>query len=131
MSRVSTSCACGRRCRHAQDWLVGENQRPFRHRVHVAGEAKRGKIVEQPHPEPAAARQPLDLLRREAQLFEVERLLEPGRHHEAASGREVAEEELEYRGLRLAMIQVGLNHVELVEIGQQRRRDVIHLDTSA
>ena len=29
------------------------------------------------------------------------------------------------------MIQVGLNHVELVEIGQQRRRDVIHLDTSA
>ena len=42
-----------------------------------------------------------------------------------------ANEKLENRRLRLAVIQVRLDHIELVEIGQQRTRGVIHSDTLA
>ena len=40
MSRVSTSCACGSGAVDAQDRLVGEEHRAFRHGMDVAGEAQ-------------------------------------------------------------------------------------------
>jgi hypothetical protein len=89
-------------------------------------------MLQQPLPKSAAPRQPLDLLRREMQAFEkVQRLFEPSGDQKAAPGRKVANEKLENRGLRLAVIQVRLDHIELVEIGQQRTRGVIHSDTLA
>src|SRR5271166_619063 len=53
-------------------------------------------------------------------LEEIERLLKAGREQESPPGGQLAHEELEHRGLRVAMIQVGLHHVELVKIGEQR-----------
>jgi len=51
---------------------------------------------------------------RELQVFEkVEGLLESCRHEEASARRKPTHEELEYGGVRLAMIQVGLKHVEI------------------
>ncbi len=94
----------------------------------VAGESEAGKIIDQPLPEPAGAGKPVDFLGREAQVLEkIERLLEPGRDQETASRRQPADEELEHRRSGLAMIQVGLNHVELIEIGEQRVRRPIHV----
>ena len=105
----------------AQDRLVGKEHRALRHGMHVAGEAQGGKIVEHPLSEAAAAFEPGDVLLRKTQRFEkIERLLEPGRHQEAPPRRQLAHEELEHRGLALVMIEIGLHHVELVEIGQQR-----------
>jgi len=105
----------------AQDRLVGKEHRAFRHGVDVAAEAEVGEIIEQVVAEPAGAPEPGDLRGREARVFKkIERLLQPGGEEKAAAGRQRADEELEYRGFRLAMIQVGLHHVELVKVRQQR-----------
>src|SRR5262249_13336813 len=89
--------------------------------MHLAGEAKRRQIFEQVVAKAAAVLEPFDLLDREAQAFEiVERLLETRRHEKPAPRRELAHEELEDRGPGLPMIQIGLNHSELIEIGEQR-----------
>ena len=96
----------GKRRGHAQDWLVGEENRSLRHGVYVAGEAKPRKLVEQCLAEASGLRQPLDVRRREAQVLQkVERLLQPGRHQESAASRQLAHEELEYRSPGIAMIQ--------------------------
>jgi hypothetical protein len=56
-------------------------------------------------------------------LDEVEGLFKAGRDQESAPSRKLANEELEYGCLCLPMLKIGLNHVELIEIGQQR---IIH-----
>ena len=64
----------------------------------------------------------------------LHRLLQPGGDEKAALRRQLAHEELEYRRPRLAVLQVGLDHVELVEVGEQRARGevrVVHGVTSA
>ena len=68
----------GQRRGHAQDRLVGEEYRAFRHRMHVAGESQRAKISSSPgrigRCAPASRSPP----RRNAGLGEVQHLLEPG-----------------------------------------------------
>ena len=94
----------------------------------VASLAKPRKVVEQCLAEASGLRQPVDVRRREAQVLQKgERLLQPGRHQESAASRQLAHEELEYRSPGIAMIQVGLHHVELIEVGEQRIRRLIHL----
>src|SRR4029077_1144853 len=79
-------------------------------------------------PEGPGLRRPIDARRREAQVLQkVERLLQPGRHQESAASRQLAHEELEYRNPGIAMIRVGLHHIELIEVGEQRIRRLIHL----
>jgi len=56
----------------------------------------------------------------------VERLVKPRRHQETAPRRQLAGKELEHRRLRLAAIQISLDHVHLVEIGEQRTGQWIH-----
>ena len=91
---------------HAQDRLVGEEHRALRHGVDVAGEAKPRELVEQALPKrPVRASQSMSSAEKRRLFEKVERLLEPGRHQEAAPRRQLAHEELEYRGLGLAMIQ--------------------------
>ena len=105
----------------AQDRLVGEERRAFRHGVHVAGEAETREIIEQVLPEPAGAVEPVDLDRREAQVFQIiQRLLNPGGKQKSAPRRQIADEKLEHRRLRVAMIQIGLDHVDLIKIRKQR-----------
>jgi hypothetical protein len=96
--------------------------------VDVAAEAELAQIIEQVVAEPAGASEPVDLRGREAGVFEkIERLLQSGGDEEAAAGRQRADEELEHRGFRLAMIQVGLHHVELVKVRQQRAWALTHI----
>ena len=98
----------------------GEGQR-------VAREAEAGEIVEQIRTEAPGRLEPGELLVGEAQpRQELEHGIEPRGHQELAPGWQGADEELEHRGLGLAMVQVSLDHVELIEIGQQRRDCVIH-----
>ena len=100
--------------------------------MHVAFEAKSGKMVEQARAKSAAPRQPIDLLGREMKVFEKgESLFKPRRNQEASSGRKIADEELENRSLCLSMFQVRLDHIELVKVGQQRTSSVVHSDTFA
>src|SRR6202048_5547122 len=78
-------------------------------------------------PERPPAADPFQVIARETQLLEeIERLFKPGVEQETAPRRQFAHEKLEYRGLRVSMIQVGLHHVELVEIGEQRAFAGIH-----
>ena len=49
-----------------------------------------------------------------------DRLLQPRRHQETAPAGQLAHEELEHRGLRHAVLQIGLQHGELVEVGEQQ-----------
>ena len=123
MSRVSTSCACGIGAVTRRIGSSAKNTRAFRHGMDVAGEAKVGEVrSSNPSPNRPRAREPVDLVGGEAQVLEeVERLFEAGGHQEAAPRRQPADEEFEHRRLGLAMVQVGLDHVELVEVGQQRQ----------
>ena len=115
------------RRRDPQDRLVGEEYRAFRHRMHVAAKAQRREIVEHAFPEPTIVRKPIDLAGREAQILQkVERLFETRRHQELPPGGKRADEKLKDRGLRMAVVQVGLDHVELIKVGEQRGRNVVH-----
>ena len=104
---------------HAQDRLVGEEHAALGDGVHVAGETQRGEIIDEVFAESAGAFQPGDFTVGETQgLKVIKRLLQPGGDEEAAPGRQVADEKFEYGGFRLAMVQIGLDHVDLVEVGQ-------------
>ena len=108
---------------HPQDRLIGKENRALGHRMHIAGEAKLAQVVEQIPAEPAGGLEPFEFRRREAKVFEVvERLLEAGRKEKAAAGGQAADEEFENGGFRLAVIQVGLHHVDLIKVGQQCAR---------
>ena len=45
-------------------------------------------------------------------------LVQPGGDQKAATSRQVTKEKLEDGGFGLPLVQIGLNHVDLVEIGQ-------------
>ena len=126
MRRVSTSCDSGSG-RHPKDRLVGKENGALRHLVDIAAEPKSGEVIEKLLAETRTACQLLDFLRREPQVLqEVERRLESGRHQESASRRQLANEELEHGGFCVAMLKVGLEHVELIEVGEQRAGFGIH-----
>ena len=109
------------RRRDADQRLVGKTHAALGDGVHVAGEAKTLKIIEQVLPEAAGAFQPVDVGGGKAQSLEIaKRVVEPGSEHEAAPRRQPAHEELEHRLFVLAAIQIGLDHVEFVEVGGQR-----------
>ena len=111
----------------AHDRLIGEEHAAFRHGVDIAGEAKTGKAVEQSFVEPVRASQPVDLFGREAKIFEkIQHLLEAGGDQKSPARREFADEKFEDRRLGLAMVQIGLDHVELIEVGEQGARQWIH-----
>src|SRR5262245_40339200 len=89
--------------------------------MHVAGEAQTGKVIDQRLSKTAALPEPGNVVVGEVQTFEeIERLLKPRRKQEAAAGGQPAHEELEHRGPGIVMIQISLQHVELVKVGQQR-----------
>src|SRR6185369_10851367 len=100
--------------------LIGEAHRAFRNGVHVAGEAEGGEIIEEVLPEAPGLLQPGDLCVRKAQRLEIiERIGEPRRQQKTAPGRQAPHEEFEYGLLILAAVQVGLDHVEFIEVGNE------------
>ena len=118
--------------RHAQDWLVGKEDRALGHGMHVAAEAPSLEVLREFRRKKPAARDPLELLWPEARLLQkIEGLLEAGRHHEVAVLRQLADEELEDRGRFHALAIVRMQHGELVEIGQERRTQRVHHASSS
>src|SRR5262245_24019427 len=98
----------------------------------VAGKAQIGEIIDEVFAEPPGARQPNKLFGSKAQMAKkLEHLFEPGRNQKAALARKLAHEEFEARGLGLTAIEIGLHHVELVEIGQQCACRRVHAATFA
>src|SRR6516164_4560330 len=105
------------RRRDAQDGLVGEKDTPFRYGMHVAAEAEIRELVEQPLLEASCAGEPIDLLGAETEIFEeIERLFEAGDYQEASLRRQFAYKKFEDSSLRVTMIQVCLDHIELIKI---------------
>ena len=105
----------------ADQRLVGKADAAFGDRMHVAGEAEGGQIIEQVFAEASGALEPVDLGFGKLQRFEIiERVGEPGREQKAAPRRQPPHEELEHRLLVLSPVQIGLDHVEFVEVGEQR-----------
>ena len=106
------------RC-HAQDGLVRKEDRPFRHRVHVAREMGCGEIIQQLRAEPAALRKPGKIGGGKMECLQIiERLLQARRHEKAPIRRKSPHEKLEHGRASLAVIEIGLHHGELVKVGQ-------------
>ena len=102
MSRDSTSWASGSGAVTRRMGSSGKNTVPSG--IACTSPVKRsfGEMRRAILAETAAALQPLDFLRREAQVLqELERLLQPRRYHEIALRRQLPHEELEYRRLGL------------------------------
>ena len=97
---------------------------PSGNRPDVAGEAQLGELLESAVGEAVLTRQPFELLGRERQpLEELHHLLEARRDEEVARlRRQPPEEQLEHRGIRHALLVVGLQHGELIQIGEQGAR---------
>ena len=111
----------------ADERLARKADGAFRNGVHVAGETKTAEIIEQVLPEAAGRFQPIDLRWRETQVFQiVERVRQAGGEQEGAPAGQPPHEEFEHRLLVLAAVQIGLDHVELVEIGGERAFDGGH-----
>ncbi len=92
----------------------------------VAGETEIAEIVEKDFAEPAGALEPGDVGCREAKVREeIERLMQPRGQQKSAPRRQVAGEEFENGRLSIAMLQIGLDHVDLIKVRQQRT-DLFH-----
>ncbi|OIQ74721.1 hypothetical protein GALL_436230 [mine drainage metagenome] len=108
---------------HAQDGFVGEERRALGHRVDVAAETQLGQTVDEAAVESGLMAQPVEFGAVEAQLLEhFQHLLEPGREQEIAPRGKAAHEELEHRGVVHAGRVVGLQHRQLVQVGEQHGR---------
>ncbi len=113
---------------HAKDRLVGEEDGAFRHRIDVTGEAQACEIVEQAVREPIVLPKPIDLLPRKLQVLKkVESLFKPCGDKKAPASGKPAHKELEYRRIRLAMIQIGLKHRQLIKVGQKSACRRMHM----
>lgn len=89
--------------------------------MNLAAEAESGKIIEEVFIESTGALEPIDVGGREAKLVQkIQRLRQPGGEQESAPRRQAAHEQFEHRRVGVAMIQIGLNHVDLIKVGQQR-----------
>ena len=116
---------------HPNDRFVSKEDGAFRHGIDVAGEAQTREVIEESIRKPIVLPEPIDLFVRELQVLEkVERLLQSCRHEEASARWKPTHEELEYSRICLAMVQVRLKHVQLIQIGQQRACRRIHVGQS-
>ncbi|MNN65523.1 hypothetical protein D3C81_1810320 [compost metagenome] len=88
--------------------------------MHVAGEAQLRQVVDEGRPEHALPAQPLQFGRGETQAFQVvQGLLQAGGDVEVAAGRQLAGEELEHRRVEHAVLEIALQHGQLVQVGEQ------------
>ena len=120
MRRVSTSWASGRGAVTRKMGSFGKEDGPLGHRVNVAREPQLCQVVEQAPAEASGPVEPVEIVRGEATAFRGIAAPAPARRdQETPPRRKLPHEELEDGRFRLAMIQISLDHVELVEIGQK------------
>jgi hypothetical protein len=118
----------GDRRSDSQDRLVGEEDRALRHGADLAGETQLRETAQKAWTEAGAFAQPLQFGLAELQRLErTQHLLEARRDEKVAARRELAHEELEAGEPVHAAVQIGLQHRELVQIGQQRSGHVCTL----
>src|ERR1700686_331371 len=87
----------------------------------VAGKAGRAEIMEEVFAEPAGAFEPGNVGGRETEVRQIiERLLKSGGEQETAPLRQGADEQFEDGRSGIAMVQISLDHVDLIEVRQQR-----------
>src|SRR4029077_7295487 len=99
---------------NAKDRLACEKRGALGDGINLAAEAESGKVIEEVFVESTGALEPIDVGRREAKLFqEIQRLRQSGGEQESALRRQAAHEQFEHRRVGVAMIQIGLNHVDL------------------
>ena len=100
--------------------------------MHIAREAERREVIDEIAAEALGALQPVNLTRREPQRLEIgEGIVEACGKQKTAPFRQAADEELEHGLLVLATVQIGLDHVELVEVGGERTFGGCHGDLHA
>ena len=114
----------GQRRRHAQQRLVREYRRSFRHRPHIAGKAERLQVVVEELARhlrklrPFA--QPRALLVREPEMLEiVEGLVEAGGHQERSPRRQTPDEQLERGRADVVRTPITGGHRQLIQVGRQ------------
>ncbi len=85
----------------------------------LAAEAESRQPIDEVVAEAAAVSQPGELILAKAKVLEVvEGLFEPGGEQEVALRGQGAHEEFEDRGVVHALVEIGLQHGEFVEVGQ-------------
>src|SRR6516165_3920296 len=105
---------------NAQNRFVREEHGAFRHGVDITAETEFGEVLEHLTSKAPAPFQPIEILGGEAQILqEVEYPLQACRNEKPALSRQLANEEFENRDLRLSMVQIRLDPVQLVEVGEQ------------
>ena len=103
----------------AKYWLVRKENSALGHCVNFAGKAKAREVVQEIPVKATCLLQPIDFLGRERQTFKkIQRLFETSCDEKSPPRWKLPHEKFEHRRLRLAMIQIGLDHVELIKVGQ-------------
>src|SRR6185437_11204705 len=104
----------------ADQRLVSKTDAAFRDRMHIAGETIATKVIEQIFAEPPRAFEPIDFGGRKLQRLEIVKcVVQAGGKQEAAPRRQTPYKELKDGLAVVATVQIGLDHIEFVEIGKQ------------
>ncbi len=112
---------------YLENGLAGEYDRAFRNGEDVSGEPEVPQPVEEARGELTEAgemRHGLCVERKS--LEESEHVVETAGDEEVAGRRRLAHEEVERRARLQSFLEVRLEHLELVEIGEQRRIRIVH-----
>jgi hypothetical protein len=113
------------RCGDLEDRLVGEDRRPLGHRVHVPAEAEVPEPAQEPVVELSERGQIVQILAREAQLLQVpQHVVEAAGEQVVPSLRQPAHEQTEGRRLVHVLLDIGLQHGELVRSVNRARCSV-------
>ena len=125
-SRLSTTCACDIGAVMRRMGSLTKNTVPSGSAC--TSPVKRSRRA---RPETAAktamGAQPRELVLGHAELFEVvEHLLQSGGDQKIAPRRQRAHEEFEHCGVGHALVEIGLQHRKLIQIGQQRALALAH-----
>ena len=112
---------------HAKDRLMWKKHCSFPHGMHVAGEPQGFQIVQARSTEPSGLCEPFQLSLADVQLFqEAQDLLQACGHQEATLGRQPPDEKLKDSRVHHALLDVGLHHGELIEVGQENGGAGVH-----
>src|ERR1044071_9401596 len=120
MSRLSTRWACASGAVTRSIGSSRKKDRSFGHRIDITVEAPVRKILNKLWTECRLARDPLQILRREARTLEkAQDLFQSGSNEKIALRRQFAHKELEDGGLLHADVKVTLQHRQLIKVRQK------------
>ena len=115
-----------------QHRLVGKEHGALGHGMNVAREAQAGQIVEQAIVEAAGGFQPGDFRLTKLQVFEeIQHLFQAGGDQKVAAFGQFAHEQFEHGRVGHALIDITLQHGELIDIREQRAGQRIEIPAHA